>query len=263
MFFRERRSTYINCYTENIMNRIIADTKEQLQEELKKIDITVPPRGEGRTTGHCETWSICRFLASLSKAKKLSYPLVIEKRPQDKPPDYQLNMGEINIGIEITEAISEDLAQFEAIHKNIAIDISLFKPDIKHKSKEEFEDISKSKIRGEGWDGDGMEIDWAKAVYTSINKKIQKLGQPHFEKLSQNWLLIYDNLWPAEDKKIDIINQMMAAYQGESNFDNIFIESSDVIIKLSNKEIITLYDLWKKRITTQSRGLNEAPKARN
>lgn len=226
---------------------MIANTKKELQKKLRGIDITVPPRGEGRKSEHCERWSICHFLASMSESEKLSYPLHIVKRPQNNSPDYQLIMGKINIGIEVTEAIPEDLAQFEAKNQNVIIDLSLFKPDMKPKSTKELRSIANSKTHGEGWDGEEQEIDWAKTIYKSIDKKTNKLKEPHFEKFTHNWLLIYDNLLPAENKKIDFLSQMLITYWGDSNFDSIFIESSEILIRISeNNEIIPLFNLWQK-----------------
>ena len=84
---------------------------------LHSFDISVPPRGRGRKTRHTERWVTCRFLCTVANSPLISNPLRVESR--DKP-DLLLETKTSEpsqIGIEITEAVS----QFQSNHDaNIA-----------------------------------------------------------------------------------------------------------------------------------------------
>jgi len=80
---------------------------------LSSVDLHVSERGnkeDKRTTEQVERWSICRFLATYGNTRFVRYPLVVEKRER---PDYCLNSRGLLIGVEITEAVSEDMARID------------------------------------------------------------------------------------------------------------------------------------------------------
>jgi len=109
------------------MERLFAYDRDSLLSSLCSIDTSVPPRGKERTTEHTERWSICRLLSTLSWENKLEYPCIVEKSER---PDYVICLGKNRVGVEITEAVKEDLAKAEALPEakvNNMIDTSLFK----------------------------------------------------------------------------------------------------------------------------------------
>jgi hypothetical protein len=59
------------------MKEISAKNDQDLLTQLASNDISVPPIDAGRTTEHCERWSICCLLATLAKRNLLEYPLSI------------------------------------------------------------------------------------------------------------------------------------------------------------------------------------------
>jgi hypothetical protein len=72
------------------MKSISADSKDQLTSILRGIDISVPPRKEGRKTPHLETWSICHLLATLAQCNEIVYPMELTKRERpDFLPEYR------------------------------------------------------------------------------------------------------------------------------------------------------------------------------
>jgi hypothetical protein len=89
-----------------------AGGSEELLLRLANIDISVPARSEGRTSEHTEQYSICRFLSTVSKTHHVSYPLTIKKRER---PDFLLCCNIKNIGIEVTEATSQDYSEYLAV----------------------------------------------------------------------------------------------------------------------------------------------------
>ena len=87
---------------------ILAQNEEGLLRQLALMDISVPPIEQGRTTQHCEKWSICRLLATLIKYHALEFPIKVTKGER---PDFCLHTGQKQIGIEFTEAIQPDYAR--------------------------------------------------------------------------------------------------------------------------------------------------------
>ena len=90
------------------MKEIRANMNEELLAVLRSIDISVPPKNAGRMTEHCETWSICRLLATLAKHNRIKFPIQLTKRER---PDFLLKSADRYIGIEVTEAINEEYAK--------------------------------------------------------------------------------------------------------------------------------------------------------
>ncbi len=87
---------------------VIASSSTDLLQQLRTIDISVPPRTEGRTTEQREQWSICRLLATYAETDLLDYPLQVKHKDR---PDIILSMPSVCVGIEITEAVPENLAR--------------------------------------------------------------------------------------------------------------------------------------------------------
>jgi hypothetical protein len=157
---------------------------------IPKIDISVPPIDAGRTTEHCELWSICRLLATLSKYNLLEYPLLLNKRER---PDFNLIADKRNVGIELTEGIQPDYARARVLPEAelpiSILDSSFFKRGALKKSLTKLRSLaSQNKLTGLGWEGNEVEVELAQAIYDITQKKTRKL-QNSFRKLQLN------NIW--------------------------------------------------------------------
>jgi hypothetical protein len=123
-----------------IVLSIDARSISELVDGLRAIDITVPLRTEGRTTEHCERWSICRFLSTYAGTNLLGYPLKIEKRER---PDFLLSLPSRRVGIEITEAVPPDWAWADARREKLNYDklvfLQRFRPGEPQKSRGEID----------------------------------------------------------------------------------------------------------------------------
>lgn len=204
------------------------------------MDITVASRTEGRNTEHCERWSMWRLLATLARNNAIGYPLVVHR--QEKP-DFKLQAGHPTIGVEVTEAIPQDYAAVSALrdreNPEAIIDISEFRWGMKTKSLKELRDlISQDKLTGQGWEGDSVEREWAKAIWEVTQNKLQKFNSRGFQRFSINWLLIYDNL-PLPMPKLKIALRYLSEKFGTywdlpEKFDAIFVESRSEIVKLTS-----------------------------
>ena len=232
------------------MRNITALSSSDLLRHLRAIDITVPPRTEGRTKQHTETWSICRFLATYADSSLLRYPLRLDCGDR---PDFQLAISTVRIGIEVTEAVAADLAWADAIQERDEIDSArMFQrvlPGDPRLTRGEVEKIARGETLGDGWEGDSVEHDWADVMAHFTRRKAERFAQPGFTRLDINWLLVYDN-WelPAvnQAKAATIFQSWLVSLKGSVPFDQIFVECRDNFwqFSLPHHQSHPLRDLW-------------------
>lgn len=120
------------------MKKVIAKNSHDLLIQLSNIEADVPRRTKGRKTHHTETWIILRFLATCAVSSVWSYPIEIVHR--DKP-DFLISKPNGAIGLEITEAITEQYAYVFALAEKYVpdayIEPALFMKDAPQRSKKE------------------------------------------------------------------------------------------------------------------------------
>ena len=214
------------------MRSLSTTSSQQLLDALQQVDISVPLRTEGRTTDHCETWSICRFLSTFSESELLGYPLQLTHRDR---PDFLVELASRRIGIEVTEVVPENKAAIDAYRENKEIDGPFFMQ--RHSPSEsklrggKLRQEASSNTAGDGWAGDSVEREWVAAMQAFIGHKIAKAEKPDFGLFDQNWLLMYDN-WslPALDevKATAMLSQSLDS-DSFGPFDRVFVESSNDI----------------------------------
>lgn len=235
---------------------------QDLLNHLASIDISVPSRIEGRKSVHREMYSICRLLSSLAATEHLIHPLYLQKRER---PDFLLNCNSHEIGIEVTEATSQDYSEFLTLAERDDADHLLIEPchfsygtTLTLEQKQSL--LRQTKLTGDGWAGDGAEREWSFFIQAAIANKCKKSNRPDFQKFEQNWLLVYDNtptLFLDEDLLFPYLEKLWPT-NTPSCFDKIFIEaaltnenspiSETKIVALSYKsvEYFPLKNLWKK-----------------
>lgn len=221
------------------MKRVSAHSRDSLLSSLSRIDISMPFRDSNRTTAHTERWSICRLLSTLAWENKLDYPCVGHKSER---PDYVFRLGVQSVGIEITEAVKEDLARTEVLPKadpSSVIDISLFKWRDRRKKLDELRQIAReTKLTGPGWTGDEPEQEFADAISDVVENKTRKLNEDNFSRFDEDWLVIYENLALPPLEKNNTASYLclsLANYWGSNTFQRIFVESGIFIIELTSE----------------------------
>ena len=234
------------------MEDITANNSAELILALTSIDISVPPRNEGRTTEHCERWSICRWLSTINALKEIDFPLRVTKREK---PDFQVCAGARVWGVEVTEAVPTDFARASALAareiQDALIDISRFKYG-ETKTLEEIRNIlNQKKLTGEGWAGDSAERDLANAVRSVTDLKTAKLRKRDFVKYPRNVLLIYDNM-PLPHLNHDTVavhcaDRLADYWAEELCFDAIFLESGETMFLVESGGIrkLQISDVWR------------------
>lgn len=229
-----------------------AENKTELCSVLCATDISVPLRTEGRTTHHTETWAICRLLATLAESSLVSYPVSVQHCDR---PDFHITFGASQVGVEVTEAVSEQYAAYSALAEREFPDVFLEPGHFRWGSPKLSVDEMRSLLRqpqlsAPPWVGDRAEREWALYMQSVIESKLTKLAKPGFRLFSENWLSIYDNLPLCHihlGKAIAFLLPTLASCWSRSPcFSVIYIEHGPVIVRLSPSSVrhLALSDLW-------------------
>lgn len=233
-------------------NIAIAKTKNDLVSILRNIDISVPLRTEGRKSHHAERWTICRLLSTLAEYDALVFPLSLIDRER---PDFLLQCSETRVGIEVTEAISEQYAAYVALAEREFPDALLepahFRWGAPNMSVEDMRNLLRQdQLTSSGWAGDRPEREWALYIESVIETKLSKLSKPGFDLFPENWLAIYDNL-PLHNIDLEkaigfLLPKLSHIWAKSPMFHSIYIEHGPVIIQFSPNETahMVLNDLW-------------------
>lgn len=226
---------------------------QELFSALKRIDISVPARIDGRKTDHTETWAICRLLSTLAKADRLEFPASVASRDR---PDCLIRAGSAKVGVEITEAISPQFAAYCALAEREFPDVFLqpghFRWGAPELTVAEMRQLlaQSQKITSEPWVGDRAEQEWALFIQSVVDIKLEKLARPGFEVFDQNWLAVYDNL-PLPNvhlgKAITYLRPLIEdRWSRVPGFNMLFVEHGPVIAQITatRSEHLILHDLW-------------------
>jgi hypothetical protein len=238
---------------------------DELFALLRQIDISVPGRTQKRTTHHAETYTICHLLSTLGAAGRLTFPASLEHR--DKP-DFLLEDAGKSIGIEVTEAISQQYAAYCALAErefpSALLELGHFRWDSPERTAEEMRALLRQrKLTSEGWAGNAPEREWALFIQSAVDNKLAKLARPDFAKFDCNWLSIYDNLPMPNIHLGDAITLLRSLLQDRwsqsPRFDALLVEHGPVIayITAAGSEHLLLEDLWASAKGTRQRGTDQ------
>ncbi len=235
------------------MRDINANSLSQLHDQLRKFDISVRSRSEGRKTEHTEQWCICRLLATMSEHQELHYPVCMHHRDPDRP-DFEIKSGENVIGIEVTEAVPQNLTSTDALAEQEGIDgvldLSKYNLGDDKKPAKELRNILANDERGPGWGDNGPEKGWARDIWLKCKEKTSKLRDPGFTMFPENWLLIRDEL-PYIVRKPEVARPLLSdhlkPYWNETGvFNAIVVDCGQEIIKVTPRDTCSwnVCDLW-------------------
>ena len=205
-----------------------ATSATDLHRKLRANDIRVPPRGQGRTTNHTETWVTCRFLATIAGTDQLHFPLRVE--PGDRP-DLVLSLPTGRIGIELIEAVSTDQARVDAMVERDDSSglrhIPRYRISDPPQSQAEIRALARGEARTLPRMGDSVERDWVDAMLHIIEGKRAAFLKPGFAEYPTNWLLVYDNWQPVsaleEEVATERLNRELSKRDWSNPFQKIFV----------------------------------------
>jgi hypothetical protein len=227
-------------------------TPEELLAALKRIDLGVPARTNGRTTQHTETWTICRLLSTLAITSRLAFPVSVIHRDR---PDFLLQTPDAEVGIEVTEAISQQYAAYCALAERKFPDGFLEPAHSRWGAPALTTDqmrklLRQPKLTSDGWAGDRAEKEWALFIQSVVDAKLDKLAHPDFKKFNQTWLSVYDNLPLPHIHLGKAIAQLQPLLQDRWSrvpaFEALYVEHGPVIAEITPRgsEHLVLHDLW-------------------
>lgn len=219
---------------------------------LTAYDISVPPRTGGRKTPHTEIWTFCRLASTLAKCAELEFPLSVCH--QDRP-DFLVRSDKIEIGVEVTEAISEQFAAYCSLAQrefsSTFLDPAHFRWDAPKCTADEMRELLRqSQLSSDGWAGDRPEKEWALFLQSAFDAKLFKLARPEFKKFDQNWLSVYDNLSFSNidlGKAITYLRPLLQdRWDRTPGFHALFVEHGPIIVRITATDSyqLKLNDLW-------------------
>jgi hypothetical protein len=156
-----------------------AASDHEIRSLLSQVDATVPPRTQGRTRDHRELYCIVHYLRTLEQSGLLRYPFKLTK---SEGPDFIVEMGSHQFGLEVTEAGSPE-HQRATTKLEKSPQGSLLEGNAVRAPREP--------LRGRGYIGDEPERLWTAQVLAAIRKKTEQLST--YRDLPDYQLLIYDN----------------------------------------------------------------------
>lgn len=215
---------------------VTAKSPEDLRRALALLNIRVLPRAQGRTKVQTERFSIAYLLSSLP-LEHLEFPFTLEHGDR---PDFVLRMPSFTVGIEVTEAVPENLARASVIRQSgIGKPMHFIKrsrPGEETRSNDSLRAEIKLDMAGEPWVGNEPEREWAEAMLHCSQTKVTTAHKPGFKIHPINWLLIYDN-WPLPGHCHSEAHEFLVAGCDKTDvlatFQRIFVLDSKYVCEVS------------------------------
>lgn len=174
----------------DVPNQVVLIDRAIHASAVQHLEMLAATRVEGAgdaRRGQAERWTVARILLALLGDADQREPLSLVHRDR---PDFMLRIAERAIGIEITRAISENLANTYR-HESGTIDLSL--PDLRWgaatKSWSELQPALAG--AGEGFIDDEVTQEWLCGVIGCIQAKREKDWLGTFD---ERWLFVYQDL---------------------------------------------------------------------
>lgn len=233
---------------------LLAASSADLLSQLAATDITVPLRTEGRTTEHCERYTTARMLSTLADTPLIQYPLKVEHR--DKP-DFVLHYPTKQIGIECTEAVSDEWAHIDAIRErdfpDSMIMLPMLKPGERTLTDAQRKEIASGRGAGPPWVGNMAERQWADAISHFVGRKTKKLREGIYDLDRETWLLIQDEwrvpVYRPEDRleAAELCIAQLDGHLAAPAFSRIYVADGKWLLRLAPGpvEMLPIQDLWR------------------
>ncbi len=184
-----------------------------------------------KVTPHAnELYCVIMYVKHLySKHRK--FPIHINSERES--PDFELQIGEIKIGLEHTRASCQALTYGEKKLEDYPEGSMLEIPDCEHitASKESIKEVIRKpgeRLKSAGWGDWGREKLLIKAILDSIKNKTEKLNQ-NYEIYPSNELIIYDNISIPGMRWDHVMSELKEEYTKTScrHFDKIHLIARD------------------------------------
>lgn len=231
-----------------------ADSAEELSRVLAAMDVSLPPRSQGRTKEHVERWTACRLFATLAAQGLIAFPFSARKRER---PDFDLTVGTRQVGLEVSEALLANYAEHVKLQESESPDALMepghFRRGRVSKAKQR-EILAAGQLTALPYMGEALEREWATGIASVIQAKLVKLSRPGFNQRPTNWLAIMDSL-PIHNDWIPVglkyLDPLISSVGGQTpSFDQVFIDHGGPTLVVLNKagaSIVEIDNLWPRR----------------
>lgn len=214
-----------------------AESAEDLRNKLAAINVVVLPRSAGRTKVQVELFDMIHLLSSLPP-DRFVFPLNVEHCDR---PDFVMTFNGRPIGIELTEAVPENVARASVLRQSglgpEVFFIPRALPGEQPKSTSELRREIELDKPGRPWLGNAPEHEWANAMLHCAKAKREKAKKAGFGRHPRNWLLIYDN-WPLPEVRHSEASSLLAgkcAAEGIfDTFECLFVLNSNFLCQVSD-----------------------------
>jgi hypothetical protein len=228
-----------------------ASASSELEEALARTSIAVPKRTTGRSKEHLERYSVAQLISALMIANRIIYPVRLVHRDR---PDFMLSMGSRRIGIEHTEAVSQNEAH-KAVLRQRGFGpgtwfISRSSPNEPKKRYKKLIQEIEANDPGDGWEGNSPEIEWASVMLYFLRHKLNAMKKDGYHRFDEDWLIIYDN-WdlpaPEVREAAPIFFKAVQQLGASQEFQHVFIMSDRLFCEVSTAgyNVYGTNDLWK------------------
>lgn len=206
---------------------IEAYTLDDLKSQIDRLKIEVPPRAQSSANDEREQWQAQHLLLALFSAHQLPPPVRLHKRDA---PDFLLEIKNMRIGVETTEAINRDYVRAQmhpaAQQEGAVVDPSLYKWGTEGRPTSQIrEEAGRKQLSGYGWSGDNVEREFARSIVDVVHRKTLKL-RSHYVRYESDCLLVYHNHpSPAIDieKARIYAAKSLESYWGQSGFHTVYV----------------------------------------
>lgn len=156
--------------------------------------------------------SILLFVASSSKSSFLAFPVSVL---WSESPDFRLELIKDSRTMDI-EHVRATLPEYKMADRELQnrpggtiLEPSFYSPFKRLPKKEAYAGIRcpGEQLKGDGWEGDILEVEWAHTICNAFISKIDLLNKNHFEIFDENHLLIED------DSPVDLFRNLPVAIE--------------------------------------------------
>jgi hypothetical protein len=177
---------------------------------------------------------------------------------QDKP-DFVLQFPGRDVGLEFTEAKSQEEAATDAQAQHMGKSVWLFEDQFKkgiplRSAAERRQVIENPPPGGPGWGDDRGVPEWVDWMMSVMEKKTQDLAKPAFDNHPENWLLVYDDLpiFPAQttsNRWMALNARLHRCFAEKMHYGTVFIDSADELAEFASAgwTVQSIINLWKGR----------------
>lgn len=178
------------------------------------------PAGRG-TSDDREFWILQRAIDQIIAGRGVE----TWQLDKNESPDFILRIDELTIGVEVTEAIPQSLAQYMSMVSDVPYSPTVFWRNQSGAKKIEIQALADKSLRCEPIIGNEIERLLAQQLFNSHRIKADMLKSDKLTDLDENQLIIYDRGSPAGTMLSEAISMVVERTDHEAVFNVVWVVS--------------------------------------